>query len=510
MGIVFHQKKPTQRHRHNEMNLSGKKITFHRKEKNENFHPFRIVFLLTIIFGLVFLVRALDSGAVRRPYDPTATPTRTNQSFILEAETHFQSGNLPAAITAYQKALAVDPSDANLYSELARIQVYSSASLSTDDEKKLRLQEALDTINNGVKVAPDDSNIHAVRAFVLDWNSNPVIAGDNSKTILTEAEQEAVRAIQLDNQNALAKAYFAEVSIDELKYTQAEQNISQALKQDPTIMDLYRINGQLWEIKGNYLNAIEEYKKAIDIMPNLTFLYIYVGLNYRVLAANDPTSPYYTDSLSYFAKAVTINETLGIQDPMPYLAIAKTYSQMGEFYIASLNGQKALAMNPTNPDVYGQLGIIYYKGKNYEGSIPALKCAILGCTPPESCEARQCNSDTDPQITIEGMPLSNSTVVYYYTYGSVLAGLSIPQSNNCGEALDVFNQIKAKYNGDKDIMSIVAAGEQICASVDSTSIPNANITPAASGVATITLAGKSIMTATPEPKGTATIPYSTP
>ena len=65
----------------------------------------------------------------------------------------------------------------------------SSASLSTDDEKKQRLQEALDTINNGVKVAPDDSNIHAVRAFVLDWNSNPIIAGDNSKTVLTEAEQ---------------------------------------------------------------------------------------------------------------------------------------------------------------------------------------------------------------------------------------------------------------------------------------------------------------------------------
>ena len=100
-------------------------------------------------------------------------------------------------------------------------------------------------------------------------------------------------------------------------------------------------------------------------------------------------------------------------------------------------------MNPTNPDVYGQLGIIYYKGKNYEGSIPALKCAIKGCTPVESCEARQCNADTDPQITIEGMPLSNSTVVYYYTYASVLAGLSIPQSNNCSEALEIFNEIKS-------------------------------------------------------------------
>ncbi len=443
------------------MNLSGKKVTFHRKGPTY-FHPARILILLGLIFGLVFVARAFDSGVISRPFDPTPTPTRTNQSFILEAETHFRSGNLPAAINAYQQAIALNPRDPSLYAEMARIQVYSSASLSTDDQKRQRLEEALASINTAAELAPEDSDVHAIKSFVLDWNSNPVLSGDQSENLLTQAEQEAVRALQLDNTNTMALAFYAEVLIDSQKYTQAEQYIEQALERDSGLMDVHRVRGQLWEINGNYLKAIDEYKKATEIMPNLTFLYNYIGLNYRVLAAGEPRSPYYIDSLDYFAKAANINTTLGIKDPIPFLAIAKNYVQMGEAFVAARNGQKALEMDPTNPDVYGQLGIIYFMGKNYEGSIPALKCAIRGCTPVESCEARQCDAEVDPQIAIEGMPLSNSTVVYYYTYGSVLAGLSRVQQNYCPEALKVFSEVRANYGGDKDIMGIVQEGEKVC------------------------------------------------
>ncbi len=466
------------------MNLTGKKVTFHRKAPT-NIHPARILFLLGLIFGLVFLARAFDTGIVHRPFDPTPTPTRTNQSFILEAETHFQSGNLPAAINAYQQAIALNPRDASLYAEMARIQVYSSASLSTDEQKRNWLQDALTAINTAAELAPEDSNVHAIKAFVLDWNSNPVVSGDESENLLTQAEQEAVRALQLDSTNTMALAYFAEVLIDLQKYTQAEQYIEQALGRDLGLMDVHRVRGQLWEINGNYLKAIEEYKKATEIMPNLTFIYIYIGLNYRVLAAGDPISPYYVDFLDYFAKAANINATLGIKDPIPYLAIAKDYVQMGEAFVAARNGQKALEMDPTNPDVYGQLGIIYFMGKNYEGSIPALKCAIRGCTPVESCEARQCDPEVDPQIAIEGMPLSNSTVVYYYTYGSVLAGLSRVQQNYCPEAFKVFREIRAAYGGDKDIMSIVQEGERVCEFLDNPTIPTSPaITPTPAIVST--------------------------
>jgi len=450
------------------MNLTGKNLTFH--DKKSYFNPYRVLFLLALIFGGLFLIKAVEDGTVKPLYSPTPTATRTNRSHILEAQTHFQAGNLNAAIQAYQEAIAIAPNDGSLWAELARIQTYSSASLTTDDLRKERLQEALASINQARDLSPDNSNVHAIRSFVLDWNASPLFVGDQAQAYITEAEQEAIRALQLDNRNTLALAFYAEILTDSLKWTQAEQNIQQAVERDEALMDVHRIYGQLWESMGDYPSAIEEYKRAAEIMPNLTFLYIYIGANYRRMAANDPTSPYYTSALEYFEKAANVNNQIGIEDPIPYIAIAKTYSQMGEFFIASRNIQKALSLNPTSPDVYGQLGIIYFKAKNYEGAIPALKCSIYGCNAVESCAARECDPG-DPEIEITGMPMTNTTVVYYYTYGSVLAGLARTTNDNCTEAIRVFSEIRAQYSQDKDIMSIVQAGEQICASLKPTPIP---------------------------------------
>ena len=191
----------------------------------------------------------------------------------------------------------------------------------------------------------------------------------------------------LDNRNTLALAYYAEILIDEQNLTAAELNIKQALEQDDTLMDVHRIDGLILESQGEYGKAIDAYEKAAAITPNLTFLYIQIGVNYRQLRQ-------YETALSYFAKAAKINEQLNIKDPIPYLAIGKTYSQTGDFFAASLNMKKALNFDPTNPDVFASVGITYFKSRNYEGAIPALKCAVRGCTAEESCEVRACDSTT--------------------------------------------------------------------------------------------------------------------
>jgi tetratricopeptide (TPR) repeat protein len=193
--------------------------------------------------------------------------------------------------------------------------------------------------------------------------------------------------------------------------------------------------------------------------------------------------------LEYFAKAASINEQLGVQDPIPYLSISKTYSQMGEFFIAARNVQKALEFQPDNADVYGQLGIIYFKSRNYEGSIPALKCAIEGCTAEESCDGRGGCGPNDTPAEVTGLALSPSTVVYYYTYGSVLAALSRPQDNKCPKAMDVLTEVKVEFGSDPDIAGIISAGEAICSSLVDT----------ASSLPTTGPDVMSDMTATPSP-----------
>ncbi len=400
----------------------------------------------------------------------TPTPPRSLNSYALEGQTHFQAGNLEKAIEAYRNAISINPEDADLRAELARIQVYSTSQITVDARKRERFEEALATIDEGLAISPQSSNLFAVKAFALDWYSGSGAAGEAWQEYLIKGEQAAVEALQYDNTNALALAYYAELMIDQLKYSQAQQYITQALERDDSLMDVHRVNGTVQEASANYTQAIEEYKKAIAITPNLNFLYLSLGANYRKLAnlAEITTEQnYYFDlALESFAKAAAINDQLGVNDPIPLISIANTYVQQGEFFAAARNMLKAVEFSPEDPTVYGQLGVVYYKARNYEGSILPLRCAVRGCTAEESCLVRnggaECDPEDIPDIPITGLELTNNSVIFYYIFGSVLAGLHQPSNGYCVEAMDVFDEITAMFASDETIMGIVREGQTIC------------------------------------------------
>jgi tetratricopeptide (TPR) repeat protein len=458
------------------MNVYPRRAIFRRRQES---NIYRMFLWATLILGGFWLIRLFRQGDIKPLFLATPTPTRSANSYSLEGEAKFTAGEFAGAIQAFQEAVSADPRDAKAWADLARIQTYSTALLTTDPERKSRLGEALTSINEAVAIAPDSSHVHAVRAFVLDWNASPgLLDARQVQAFLTEAEQEAVRALQLDNGNTMALAYYSEILVDQQKWTQADQNIKQALDQDDSLMDVHRVHAYVLESLGQYNLAIDAYDRAIAIAPNMTFLYLRAGANYRRLAFESPNEQVqrdlYEKSLEYFAKTAQINAQLGVEDPVPYLSISRTYSQMGEFFIAARNVQKALEFQPYNADIYGQLGVIYFKSRNYEGSIPSLKCAVRGCTAEESCDGRGgCGALDEPSVVV-GLELSPNTVVYYYTYGSVLAALSRPQANYCGEALDVLQEVEAGFGEDPDIAGIVAAGQEICSSVVGENTPSIN------------------------------------
>ena len=446
----------------------GKRFLFSKPKRSSN--PTRIFIGFLILLALLFVLRAFSTGQIKPMLATTPTPTRTLGSYAQEGETHFQSGNLEKAIDAYKSAVMVNPNDPALWAELARIQVYSTSQFTTDQEKKARLEEAFQSVDEGFKVAPENSQLFAVKAFALDWYGVSSIAGEKWQDSLIAGEQAAVQALQYDSTNALALAYYAELLVDQQKWTQAEQYIAQAIQRDASLMDVHRVNGYVQESIANYKQAIEEYKKAIEITPNLNFLYISLGANYRKLANLSDLTPerdhYYNLALEAFAKAATINDQLGVKDPIPLISIANTYVQMGQALAASRNMLKALQFKPEDPTAYGQVGVVYYKARNYEGSILPLKCAVSGCTAAETCLVRNGGAECDPldipDIVTNGLPLTQNTVLYYYIYGSVLAGMNLPVNDYCVEALQVFDEISIGFSGDETIMAIVNEGVKIC------------------------------------------------
>jgi len=152
------------------MNVPTRRPLFNRRPES---NLYRMFFWVVLILGGIWLIRQVELGNVKPLFQATPTATRTANSYALEGDAQFTAGQLSAAITAYGEAVHVDPNNAQVWAKLARIQTYSTRLLVTDDAQRTRLAEALVSINKAVELAPDDSMVHAVRAFVLDWNANP-------------------------------------------------------------------------------------------------------------------------------------------------------------------------------------------------------------------------------------------------------------------------------------------------------------------------------------------------
>jgi tetratricopeptide (TPR) repeat protein len=388
----------------------------------------------------------------------TPTPTRTSNSFLLEAQALFGAGNLGGAISAYEEALSFNPENIEALTELARLQTYYSRLL-TPNEGYDQLLNAYENIQLAAELAPEDSNVHAIRALVLDWlatsTSTPF---EDREGYLSDANSAATLALQLDNRNALALAFRAEILADQLRFEQATQLAQQAVALEPNSMDTHRVMAYVLESTRFYSQAIEEYKAAAAIEPNMTFLYISIGQNYRQLQL-------YDQALEYFDRAASINQTIGIEDPLPYLAIAKTYTRQGQFFAAARNAEVALSFDYTNPDLYGQLGYIRSQARNFEGSIPMLECAVAGCEVlydeffgviplVDASDEQLINLD---RIEVEGLPLNNASVIYYYVYSSMLAAFG-----RCEEADPYLDLLEREYGGDTTIMAIVDENRQVC------------------------------------------------
>jgi tetratricopeptide (TPR) repeat protein len=446
--------------------LSGQQMPFGREDRRAGLR--RIAgWLLLILLGVVVLYLRYVTRDLEPLFLPEPTPTRTSQSFAEEGKTYFSAGDLARAVEAYQRAVALAPQDSQLLADLARIQTYYSAQLASAEERAAQLTEARASVDAAVASNPDNAYAHAIRAFAYDWSATEEV-GAAREAFLTEALNAATRASQLAPVNtptwALAAAFRAEVLVDQQRFVEAQDLVVEALKQAPDSMDVHRVAGTVWQSTALYRQSIDEYLLAAAINPNLTFLYIQIGANYRVLQNEEA-------ALEFFDRAVRVNKQLGIQDPGPYQAIARTYMQAGEFFIAARNMERALLIDEGNAGYWGLLGVIYYRARNYESSEEVLRCAVDGCRAAETrrliCELNiaACDPD-DPEDPIgqqhgreiAGRPLSDSSLEAYYTYGSVLA-----YNGKCDEAERVLQALAEAYVGDSTIMEIVNDNRDLCA-----------------------------------------------
>jgi tetratricopeptide (TPR) repeat protein len=107
------------------------------------------------------------------------------------------------------------------------------------------MEEARQASTRAIELAPDDSTAQAIYALTLDWSASVATDEEQRQAWLVQAEQAAGFAYNLDPDNYLALAFYAEVLLDQQKWSQAEQHASNAVELAPDVMDTWNPLGSI-------------------------------------------------------------------------------------------------------------------------------------------------------------------------------------------------------------------------------------------------------------------------
>lgn len=369
---------------------------------------------------------------------PTPTPTRSAASYVLEGENLFKAGNLEAAEAAYLQAIAADPREIAHYIELARVRVFAG-----------EYTEAENAARDALVIDSDSALAHAMLGWALDFKASQTADRLERETMLAEALTEAERALDLNPNAPEVRAVYAEVLVDNNinAYEEALEHARAAVALENSSLMAHRALAYVWERTGNPQLALESYQAARSLNPNLPSLHIDVGNMLRVLSDIDGAKDSYL-------KAITLAPT----DTLPLTLLVQLYANVGEYGVASQYAQQAVALDPSNPRLHGNLGRMYYHNGLYEEAAAQFELAIRGGTSAEG-------------DFVQGLPLNNGddsrVLEFYYTYGLTLAKLGV-----CDDAVDIFRSILQAAPEDEIAVFNAEEGLVLCGELERTPTPD--------------------------------------
>jgi tetratricopeptide (TPR) repeat protein len=410
------------------MYLRGNKWTMTRRTRRPSF--WRIA-LLVVLIGAALYINQVVVPATPPLFVPTPTLTRSPESFVSQAQEAFHAGKLTQAIDAYKEAINADPTNPSNYVELARLQVFAG-----------EYDEAVTNAQNALLKNSNNPLAHAV----LGW-----AYGNQEK--YGEAELEINKALALDPSNALAHAYYAEILINQGDYglyDRAAEASQRALELDPTLLETRRARGIVLLNTQNLEQAINEFEAALAINKNIADLHLYLGVTYKALGEYDKAQ-----------EALLASYALNPDDTIALTELSRAFFADGRYAQAAQYAEEAVAVDPANPSLHGNLGIVHYKNEDYDLAIPELALAVRGGITPDG-EA------------VEGIPLDYGRVEEFYWY----YGFALARSNRCTEAVPIFQALLSGVPNDEIAVYNATEGLAVCQeSIGSGDSPTPTPTP---------------------------------
>jgi len=256
----------------------------------------KYVWIIVIIVALLAGCGGEEEPPVPTSVSPTSTPAATP---TLSAEDHVDQGmeyhgqgELDKAIAEYEKAIELEPNDADAhrnlgtaYGEQGKWEESAAAyerAIEIDPDfgeaygdlaaayfRLGRIPEALETGEKAIELAPDYATAH---------NNLGIIYKEQGEYDLAIAEYE--KAIELDPSDPKPHNNLGVVYKEQGEYDLAIAEYEKAIELDPSDPKPHNNLGNVYKQQGEFDLAIAEYEEALKIDPDYGTAYLSLGLLY--------------------------------------------------------------------------------------------------------------------------------------------------------------------------------------------------------------------------------------
>ena len=252
---------------------------------------------------------------------------------------------------------------------------------------------------------------------------------------LEEALQEINRAIEIDENYAIAHAIYAEVLFDNGSFERGIEESNIAIRLDPNSLEVRRARGYILYNTQNFPEAIEQFDAAIAINDRIPSLHLLKGYSYYAMGEYDLA-----------VEALNQANSLNPDDWEPDLVASRVYYTYGEYAKAAQYAEQAVGNDPANARLRGNFGVMLSKNGKPDEAIEQLSLAIQG-------------GITSDGKVVEGLPLDYDLriIEYYSTYGLTLA-----RANRCGEAIPIFQTMLSAVPNNETAVYNAEFGLELC------------------------------------------------
>lgn len=288
--------------------------------------------------------------------------TDEEKSFFLttKGQMLLTANNTDSAIHYFRKSIDIFAGNSKAYLQLA--QWYLS---------KLKIDSAMLYCNKALEI-----NAYYVEA--LNFRSTLWLYKGN----INAAKEDLNRVLSLQPSNSLANNSMGYILYNEKKYDEALDYYTKALKNDSTIIEIYKNRAQIYYEKNQYILAKRDYQKYLNIkktdyvaLANISYCLIQLKDYQQAYWQLIQGKQYYPDSLIFDYYLALLFESNNLYDSAQFYysrLIQKKDIPLYRYYRAKMNYQKGKFLNALNDFE----AILKKSGQNAEILFWIAKCYI--------------------------------------------------------------------------------------------------------------------------------------